>query len=164
MGFDGVNNFPTVGVIDGNFRLTLEETGMGYYKEVEMIEIAHDMDLFTIVYVFNPDDANQMAQAGADVIIAHRGTTVGGTISVETAFDLEEAATRVQAICDAAFSINPSVMCMSHGGPIATAKEAAYINQRTSTVGFVGASSIERFACESSIPEVTASFKKIPLN
>ncbi len=164
MGFDGVNNFPTVGVIDGNFRRTLEETGMGYYKEVEMIKIAHDMDMFTIVYVFNPDEAKQMAQAGADVIIAHTGTTVGGTIGAETALDLEEAATRVQAICDAAFSINPSVICMSHGGPIATAKEAAYINQHTRTVGFVGASSIERFACEASIPEVTASFKKIPLN
>lgn len=164
MGFDGVNNFPTVGVIDGNFRLTLEETGMGFYKEVETIGIAHGMDLFTIVYVFNPDEAKQMAEAGADVIIAHMGTTVGGTIGAETAPDLKESATHVQAICDAAFSINPSVICMSHGGPISTAKEAAYINQHTSTVGFVGASSIERFACESSIPQVTASFKKIPLS
>ena len=164
IGFDGVNNFPTVGVIDGNFRLTLEQTGTGYYKEVEMVGIAHDMDLFTIVYVFNPDEAKQMAEARADVIIAHMGTTVGGTIGAETALDLKEVAKRVQGICDAAFSINPSVICLSHGGPIATAKEAAYINQHTSTVGFVGASSIERFACESSIPQVTASFKKIPLS
>ena len=129
-----------------------------------MVGIAHDMDLFTIVYVFNPDEAKQMAEARADVIIAHMGTTVGGTIGVETAFDLKEAAKRVQEICDAAFSINPSVICLSHGGPIATAKEAVYINQHTSTVGFVGASSIERFVCESSIPQVTASFKKIPLS
>ena len=164
LGFDGVNNFPTVGVIDGNFRVTLEETGMGYYKEVETIGIAHEMDLFTIVYVFNPDESKQMAEVGADVIIAHMGTTVGGTIGAETAPDLADAATRVQEICDAAFSVNQDVICMSHGGPISTAKEAAYINQNTSTVGFVGASSIERFACEQSIPQVTASFKKIPLN
>lgn len=164
LGFDGVNNFPTVGVIDGTFRVTLEETGMGYYKEVEMVGIAHEMDLFTIVYVFNPDEAKQMAEVGADVIIAHMGTTVGGTIGAETSPDLEDSATRVQEICDAAFSVNPEVICMSHGGPISTAKEAAYINEHTSTVGFVGASSIERFACEQSIPQVTASFKKIPLN
>ena len=105
-----------------------------------------------------------MATAGADVIIAHMGTTVGGTIGAETAPDLKDAAKRVQRICDAAFSVNESVICLSHGGPIATAKEAAYLNQHTSTVGFVGASSIERFACESSIPQVTASFKKIPLS
>jgi predicted TIM-barrel enzyme len=164
MGFDGANNFPTVGVIDGNFRLTLEETGLGFCKEIEMIDIAHNMDLFTIVYVFNPDEAKQMAEAGADVIIAHMGSTVGGVIGAETAPNLKDAAKCVQEICDAAFSINPSVICLSHGGPIATAPEAAYINQHTSTVGFVGASSIERFACESSIPQVTASFKKIPLS
>ena len=164
LGFDGVNNFPTVGVIDGNFRRTLEETGMGFYKEVDMISIAHEMDLFTIVYVFNPDEAVQMAKANADVIIAHMGTTVGGAIGAETAVDLKAAANQVQEICDAAFSINPNVICLCHGGPISTAKEAAYINQHTSTVGFVGASSIERFACESSIPGVTASFKKIPLS
>ena len=164
MGFDGVNNFPTVGVIDGNFRVTLEETGMGFYKEVETVSIARDMDLFTIVYVFNPTEARQMAEVGSDVIIAHMGTTTGGTIGAKTAPDLQGAATQVQEICDAAFSVNPDVICMSHGGPIATAKEAAYIHQNTSTVGFVGASSIERFACESSIPEITASFKRAPVN
>jgi predicted TIM-barrel enzyme len=164
LGFDGVNNFPTVGVIDGNFRLTLEETGMGFYKEVDMVGVAHEMDMFTIVYVFNPEEAEQMAKAGADVIIAHMGTTIGGTIGAETAPDLKEAAKSVQAICDAAFTVNPNVICVSHGGPISTAKEAAYINKNTSTVGFVGASSIERFACEQSIPQVTASFKKIPLS
>lgn len=159
VGFDGVNNFPTVGVIDGTFRQTLEETGMGFYKEVEMIGTAHEMDMFTIVYVFNPMEAENMAAAGADVVIAHMGTTVGGTIGAETAFTLEDAAVRVQEICDAAKAQNPDVLCMSHGGPISTAPEAAFINEKTDTVGFVGASSIERFACEESIPRVTASFK-----
>ena len=159
VGFDGVNNFPTVGVIDGTFRVTLEETGMGFYKEVETIGIAHEMDLFTIVYVFNPEESENMAKAGADVIIAHMGTTIGGTIGAETAFTLEDAAVRVQEICDAAQSVNPDVICLAHGGPISKAPEAAFINEKTDTVGFVGASSIERFACEESIPRVTASFK-----
>ena len=100
-----------------------------------------------------------MAAAGADVVIAHMGTTVGGTIGAETAFTLEDAAVRVQEICDAAKAQNPDVLCMSHGGPISKAPEAAFINEKTDTVGFVGASSIERFACEESIPRVTASFK-----
>ena len=101
-----------------------------------------------------------MAKVGADVIIAHMNTTVGGTIGAETAFTLEDAAERVQEICDAAKSQNPDVLCLSHGGPIAKAPDAAYINEHTDTVGFVGASSIERFACEESIPKVTASFKE----
>jgi len=159
LGFDGVNNFPTVGVIDGKFRTTLEETGMGFYKEVETIQIARELDLFTIVYVFNPEESEAMARAGADVVIAHMHTTVGGTIGADTAFGLEEVVPLVQEICNAATSINPEVLCMSHGGPIATAKEAHYITEHTSCVGFVGASSIERFACEASIPEVTRSFK-----
>ena len=159
LGFDGVNNFPTVGVIDGKFRTTLEETGMGFYKEVETIQIARELDLFTIVYVFNPEESEAMARAGADVVIAHMHTTVGGTIGADTAFGLIEVVPLVQEICDAATSINPEVLCMSHGGPIATAKEAHYITEHTSCVGFVGASSIERFACEASIPEVTRSFK-----
>ena len=159
LGFDGVNNFPTVGVIDGKFRTTLEETGMGFYKEVETIQIARELDLFTIVYVFNPEESEAMARAGADVVIAHMHTTVGGTIGADTAFGLKEVVPLVQEICDAATSINPEVLCMSHGGPIATAKEAHHITEHTSCVGFVGASSIERFACEASIPEVTRSFK-----
>tara|TARA_B100001146_G_scaffold222759_1_gene235790 strand:+ start:202 stop:1110 length:909 start_codon:yes stop_codon:yes gene_type:complete len=160
LGFDGINNFPTVGVIDGKFRTTLEETGMGFYKEVEMVGIANDMDLFTIVYVFDPSESIEMAKAGADVIIAHMNTTVGGTIGAGTAFTLEGAIPLVQAICDAAFTVREDVICLSHGGPIATADDADYITKHTSCVGFVGASSIERFACEVSIPEITASFKK----
>ena len=160
LGFDGINNFPTVGVIDGKFRTTLEETGMGFYKEIEMIEIAHDMDLFTIVYVFDPDESSKMTKAGADVIIAHMNTTIGGAIGADTAFTLEGATPLVQAICDAALAVREDVICLSHGGPIATADDADYITKHTSCVGFVGASSIERFACEVSIPEITASFKK----
>ena len=159
LGFDGINNFPTVGVIDGQFRRTLEETGMGFYKEVEMIQTAHQMDLFTMVYVFNPDESEAMAKAGADVVIAHMNTTVGGTIGADTAFGLEEAVPLVQEICDAATGVNSEVICMSHGGPIATAKEAHYITEETDCVGFVGASSIERFACEASMPDITRSFK-----
>ena len=160
LGFDGINNFPTVGVIDGKFRATLEETGMGFYKEVEMVGIANDMDLFTLVYVFDPSEASEMAKVGADVIIAHMNTTVGGTIGADTAFTLDGAVPLVQAICDAAFKVREDVICLSHGGPIATAADADYITKHTSCVGFVGASSIERFACETSIPEITASFKK----
>jgi predicted TIM-barrel enzyme len=118
------------------------------------------MNLFTIVYVFNSGESTAMAKAGADVIIAHMNTTVGGTIGADTAFTLEGAAPLVQAICDAAFTVREDVICLSHGGPIATADDADYITKHTSCVGFVGASSIERFACEGSIPEITASFKK----
>ena len=115
VGFDGVNNFPTVGVIDGTFRLTLEETGMGFYKEVETIGIAHEMDLFTIVYVFNPEESEDMAKVGADVIIAHMGTTIGGTIGAETAFTLEDAAVRVcRKFATPHESVNPNVICLWH--------------------------------------------------
>ena len=110
LGFDGINNFPTVGVIDGKFRTTLEETGMGFYKEVEMVEIANDMDLFTLVYVFDPSEASEMAKVGADVIIAHMNTTVGGTIGADTAFTLDGAVPLVQAICDAAFKVREDVI------------------------------------------------------
>lgn len=163
IGFSGVNNFPTVGVIDGTFRQGLEETGFGFYKEVDMVRIANEMDIFTIVYVFNPDESRQMAESGADVIIAHMGTTVGGTIGVETAMGLEDAAANVQEIIDAAKAVNPDVISLSHGGPIATPEDAAYINQHTDAVGFVGASSIERLAVEKAITEMTQQFKKIPV-
>jgi len=163
LGFSGVNNFPTVGVIDGKFRQGLEETGFGFYKEVDMVRITNEMDIFTIVYVFNPEESRQMAEAGADVIIAHMGTTVGGTIGVETAMGLEEAAANVQEIIDAAKAVNPDVIFLSHGGPIATPDDAAYINQHTDAVGFVGASSIERLAVEKAITEITQRFKQIPI-
>ena len=162
LGFSGVNNFPTVGVMDGKFRQGLEETGFGFYKEVDMVKIANDLDIFSMVYVFNPDESSQMAEAGADVIIAHMGTTVGGTRGVKTAMGLEEAAEKVQEIIDVAKAVKADVIPLSHGGPIATPQDAAYINQQTDAVGFVGASSIERLAVEKAITEMTRKFKQIP--
>lgn len=164
MGFSGVNNFPTVGVIDGKFRQTLEETDLGYYHEVEAIRISRAMDIFTIVYCFNEEEASQMAEAGADVIIAHVGTTVGGSIgATDSVMSLEQAAETVQKILDAARKVSPDIIGLSHGGPIATPEDAAYINVHTDAVGFVGASSIERMATENSIRKLTEEFKSIPL-
>ena len=164
MGFSGVNNFPTHCIVDGQFRQILEETGMSFQKEVEMIGLARRMDLFTIVYVGTPDEAASMAKAGADVVIAHVGTTVGGSIGVTSATcTLAEAAARTQAIARAAIDARNDVICLSHGGPICTPDDAAYINQHTDVVGFVGASSLERLAFERSLPELTRQFKNIPL-
>ena len=164
MGFSGVNNFPTHCIVDGSFRQILEETGMSFRKEVEMIGLARRMELFTIVYVGTPDEARAMTAAGADVVIAHVGTTVGGSIGVtQAACTLEEAAARVQAIARAAHAERADVLCLSHGGPICTPADAAYINEHTDVVGFVGASSLERLALENSLPELTRQFKSIPL-
>jgi predicted TIM-barrel enzyme len=164
MGFSGVNNFPTHCIVDGQFRQILEETGMSFQKEVDMIGLARRMDLFTIVYVGTPDEARAMAQAGADVVIAHVGTTIGGSIGVTNAScSLDEAAARVQAIARAALDERGDVICLSHGGPICTPDDAAYVNEHTDVVGFVGASSLERLAFEKSLPELTRQFKNIPL-
>ena len=163
MGFSGVNNFPTHCIVDGQFRQILEETGMSFRKEVEMIGLARRMDLFTIVYVGTPEEARAMTRAGADVVIAHVGTTVGGSIGVTTAAcTLPEAAERVQAIVRAALDERGDVICLSHGGPICTPADAAYVNEHTDAVGFVGASSLERLALEQSLPELTRQFKAIP--
>ena len=164
MGFSGINNFPTHTIIDGNFRTSLEETGMGVQKEIDCVALARKMDMFTITYVANPEEAKKMAQAGADVIIAHVGCTVGGSIGVDVAADsLELAAQRTQAIIDGAKSVRDDVIYLSHGGPIATPADAAYINEKTDTVGFVGASSIERLAVETAITNLTKEFKSIPV-
>jgi len=164
MGFSGVNNFPTHCIVDGQFRQILEETGMSVHKEVEMVSLARRMDLFTIVYVGSPDEARAMARAGADVVIAHVGTTVGGSIGVTDATcTLKEAADRVQAIARAALDERGDIFCLSHGGPICTPDDAAYINEHTDVVGFVGASSLERLAFERSLPELARQFKNIPL-
>jgi predicted TIM-barrel enzyme len=164
MGFSGVNNFPTHCIVDGQFRQILEETGMSFQKEVEMIALARRMDLFTIVYVGTPQEAVAMTKAGADVVIAHVGTTVGGSIGVTAATcTLEEAAARVQRIARAAIDERGDVICLSHGGPICTPEDAAYVNEHTDVVGFVGASSLERLAFERSLPELTRQFKNIPL-
>jgi len=164
MGFSGINNFPTHTIIDGNFRTSLEETGMGVQKEIDCVALARKMDMFTITYVANPEEAKKMAEAGADVIIAHVGCTVGGSIGVDTAADsLDYAAQRTQAIIDGAKSVRDDVIFLSHGGPIATPADAAYINEKTDTVGFVGASSIERLAVETAITNLTKEFKSIPV-
>ncbi|HHV08503.1 MAG TPA: phosphoenolpyruvate hydrolase family protein [Firmicutes bacterium] len=161
-GFTGVQNFPTVGLIDGVFRQNLEETGMGFDLEVEMVRIAHDLDLLTCTYVFNTDEARAMAQAGADVLVAHMGLTTKGSIGAYTALTLEDAAKRVQDIHDAGKDVNPDLMVICHGGPIAEPEDAKYILQHTEgVVGFFGASSIERLATERAIEEQARKFKTI---
>jgi len=164
MGFSGVNNFPTHCIIDGKFRQILEETGMSVKKEFEMVALARRMDLFSIVYVDAPEEAKAMAEAGADVIIAHVGTTVGGSVGVvDATMSLPEAAKRTQAIIEAGRSVRDDVLYLSHGGPINTPEDAAYINEHTDAVGFVGASSLERMAVEQSLTELTQQFKSIPV-
>ncbi|MDA0813774.1 MAG: phosphoenolpyruvate hydrolase family protein [Verrucomicrobia bacterium] len=163
MGFSGVNNFPTHSIVDGKFREILEETGMSTKKEVEMVGLARKMDLFSIVYVGSDDEAKAMAEVGADAIIAHVGTTIGGSIGVINAtMSIEEAAVRTQQIIDAAKSIRDDIFFLSHGGPICTPEDAAYINENTEAVGFVGASSLERMAVEESLVKLTREFKSIP--
>jgi predicted TIM-barrel enzyme len=165
MGFSGVNNFPTHSIVDGKFRQILEETGMSVRKEIEMVALARKMDLFTIVYVDSTDEAKGMAEAGADAIIAHVGTTVGGSIGVTNAtMGLPEAAARTQEIIEAARAVRDDILYLSHGGPISTPEDAAYINRHTDAVGFVGASSLERMAIEDSLTNLTRQFKSIPLN
>ena len=163
MGFSGVNNFPTHCIVDGHFRNVLEETGMPFSKEVEMVEIASKMDLFSIVYVAKPEEAAAMAKAGADAIIAHVGTTVGGSIGVTGAVcSMEEAAARCQSIFEAGRAINPNIFLLSHGGPINTPEDATKVNELTDAQGFVGASSLERMGVEESLTNLTRKFKKIP--
>ena len=164
MGFSGVNNFPTHCIVDGLFRQILEETGMSVKKEFEMVALARKMDLFTIVYVATPQEAKAMAAAGADAIIAHVGTTVGGSIGVKGAVvTMDEAVKRVQRIIDAARNVRKDIIFLSHGGPIATPEDAALINERTDAVGFVGASSLERLGVEESLTNLTRRFKQIPV-
>ncbi len=162
MGFAGVQNFPTVGLIDGVFRQNLEETGMGYGLEVDMIRKAHDLDMLTTPYVFDTEQAKLMAKAGADILVAHMGLTTKGTIGAKTALTLDDCVKRVQEICDAGRSVNPDILVICHGGPIAEPEDARYVIEHTKGVdGFFGASSIERFAAEVGIKQQTAAFKKI---
>ena len=162
IGFSGVQNFPTVGLIDGTFRQNLEETGMGYDLEVEMIRLAHEMDLLTSPYVFSEDSARKMAEAGADVLVPHMGLTTKGAIGATTALTLEESAKRVQAMHDAAKEVNPDILILCHGGPIAEPEDAQYILENTSgVVGFFGASSIERLPTEVAISEQVKKFKNM---
>jgi len=162
IGFAGVQNFPTVGLIDGVFRANLEETGMGYGPEVDMIRLAHEMDLLTSPYVFDTDQAKDMAAAGADILVPHMGLTTSGTIGAQTALTLAQAAVKVQELADAAKSVNPDILCLCHGGPIANPEDAQYIlNNTEGIVGFYGASSIERFPTEVGIRKQTEDFKAV---
>ncbi|MDQ3250255.1 MAG: phosphoenolpyruvate hydrolase family protein [Chloroflexota bacterium] len=162
MGFDGVQNFPTVGLFEGVFRANLEETGMGYGLEVDMIRQAHELGLLTCPYVFNPDEATAMAEAGADVLVPHMGLTTKGEIGAQSALTLAESAKRVQAMRDAAVKINPNILVLCHGGPIAEPADAQYILDHTEgIVGFFGASSIERLATEPAIEQQARRFKSI---
>ena len=162
LGFSGVQNFPTVGLIDGTFRAGLEETGMGYAHEVELIRQARELDLLTAPYVFSEEDAAAMAAAGADVIVPHMGLTTGGSIGAETAKSLDESVALVQAWGDAAKAVNPDVLVLCHGGPIAEPDDAAYVLARTGgVVGFFGASSMERLPTEVAMTENMRRFKAI---
>lgn len=161
-GFAGVQNFPTVGLIDGVFRQNLEETGMGYDLEVEMIKKAHELDMVTSPYVFDTEQAVKMAKAGADILVAHMGLTTKGTIGAKTALTLDDCVVKVQEICDAGKAINPEIIVLCHGGPIAEPEDAQYIISHTNNVeGFFGASSIERFATEVGIKRQAEVFKAI---
>ncbi|ETT88076.1 phosphoenolpyruvate hydrolase family protein [Viridibacillus sp. FSL R5-0477] len=161
-GFSGVQNFPTVGLIDGVFRQNLEETGMGYGLEVEMIRKAHELDMLTTPYVFDEEQAKQMAEAGADILVAHMGLTTKGTIGAHTALTLDDCVERIQKIIEAGRAINPDILVICHGGPIAEPADAEYvINKVDGICGFFGASSIERFAAEKGIREQSEAFKNI---
>lgn len=167
MGFDGVQNFPTVGVIDGNFRQILEETGMSYDLEVEMIRQAHDLEMLTCPYAFDVDQAEKMTRAGADVLVTHMNTTVSGSIGVSegVAPTLEEATERIQKMHDAAKAIRDDIIVLCHGGPIAEPEDAQYIFEHTTGVaGFFGASSVERLATERAIEAQARSFKELNIN
>jgi predicted TIM-barrel enzyme len=164
IGFSGVQNFPTVGLIDGTFRIGLEETGMGYALEVEMIRLAHERDFLTAPYVFDEASATAMAEAGADVLVPHMGLTTGGAIGATTAKTLDECVGMIQAMHDAAKRVNPEVLVLCHGGPIAEPDDAAYVIANTDgVVGFFGASSMERLPPETAMTENMKRFKAISI-
>jgi predicted TIM-barrel enzyme len=161
-GFSGVQNFPTVGLIDGVFRQNLEETEMGFGPEVDMIRLAHEMNLLTTPYAFNVDEAEAMARAGADILIPHMGLTTKGTIGATTAMTLEASARLIQQMHDAAKRINPEILVLCHGGPIAEPADAQYIlDHTTGIVGFYGASSMERLPVEPAIAGRVREFTEL---
>ena len=164
VGFSGVQNFPTVGLIDGMFRMNLEETGMGYAQEVDMIARAHKLDLLTCPYVFDEEGARAMTKAGADLVIAHLGLTTKGTIGATTSVTLKESVSRIQVIRDAAVAVNPEILVLCHGGPIAEPEDVQYVLSRANGIaGFFGASSMERLPVERAITEQVRSFKNLSL-
>ena len=165
VGFSGVQNFPTVGLIDGTFRANLEETGMSYGQEVDMIRLAHEKDLLTTPYVFNEDEATAMAEAGADIVVCHLGLTTGGAIGADTARSLEDCPALVDAWAAAALKVNPDVTILVHGGPVAMPEDAQYVLQRCETChGFYGASSMERLPTETALTEQTKAFKALKVS
>jgi predicted TIM-barrel enzyme len=162
IGFAGVQNFPTVGLIDGTFRANLEETGMGYGLEVDMIRMAREKDMLTTPYVFDEESAAQMAEAGADIIVCHLGLTTGGSIGAETALTLQDCPAMVDAWSKAALKVNPDAIILVHGGPVAMPEDAEFILKNTSNChGFYGASSMERLPTEVALTEQTRAFKAI---
>jgi len=164
IGFSGVQNFPTVGLFDGTIRVGLEETGMGYGLEVDMIHLAHERDFLTAPYVFDDDEATAMAQAGADVLVPHMGLTTGGAIGAASAKTLDQSVQLVQSMHDAAKRVNPEILVLCHGGPIAEPDDAAYVLANTEgVVGFFGASSMERLPTETAMTENMRRFKAIPV-
>ena len=164
VGFSGVQNFPTVGLIDGTFRVNLEETGMGFDLEVDMIRTAHEQGLLTAPYAFDADGASALADAGADVLVPHMGLTTGGAIGAETALTLDDCVPLIQQMHDAAKDVNPDILVLCHGGPIAEPEDAAYVIERTNgVVGFFGASSMERLPTEVAMTENMRRFKALSL-
>ncbi len=162
VGFSGVQNFPTVGLIDGTFRANLEETGMSYGLEVDMIALAHAKDMLTTPYVFSEDDADAMAKAGADIVVCHMGLTTGGSIGAETALTLDECPALVDGCAQAAMRINRDVIVLVHGGPVARPEDAQFVMNHTRHChGFYGASSMERLPVEAALTEQTRRFKQI---
>ena len=162
VGFAGVQNFPTVGLIDGNFRANLEETGMSYRLEVDMIALAHSKDMLTTPYVFSAADAEAMARAGADIVVCHLGLTTGGSIGAATALRLEDCPALVDAWAEAALQVNPEAVILVHGGPVSMPEDAEYILRNTRNChGFYGASSMERLPAETALTEQTRAFKNI---
>jgi predicted TIM-barrel enzyme len=164
LGFSGVQNFPTIGLFDGTMRQSFEETGMSYALEVDMIAAAHQLDLLTTPYVFNPGEAIAMTKAGADIIVAHMGVTTGGTIGASSAKSLDQCVTEIDAIASAARAVRQDVIILCHGGPISMPNDARYILERCDQIhGFYGASSMERLPAEAAILAQTAGFKALPL-
>jgi len=162
-GFSGINNFPTIGMIDGNFRAALEDTGMGYDKEVAVTALAHAMGFFTTAYAFTADEARRMAEAGCDCLLAHVGLTVGGSIGARQTMGMDEAADKTREMADAARAVNSDILVLCHGGPISSPADVAELLTRVRIDGFVGASSMERMPVEKGIRERTAEFAAIKL-
>ncbi|KAF2682256.1 hypothetical protein K458DRAFT_370944 [Lentithecium fluviatile CBS 122367] len=162
LGFSGIQNFPTVGLIDGQFRQNLEETGMGYDAEVDLVRKARDLHLLTTPYVFNVEEARKMSEAGADIIVAHMGLTTSGSIGATSGKSLDDSVNLVQEIRDEAVKVNPQIIVLCHGGPIAAPQDAEYVLSRTKGVhGFYGASSMERLPVEEAITNITKTFKNL---